>query len=383
MTMDDQSLLKTVEHAFAFAQQQVRALTQRDPGFYPLYTDRGRWRHDKPAWTHWCDGFLPGMIWIFHEETQDPEWRALAEKYSRTLEPRKDDREVHDLGFIFYHGTYKRWYESTVRAGTPNKELNDVVIHAGRTLALRFHERAGCLRSFHGPDSNFIDIMMNVGIIFYAALETNDPALMQIARRHCLTTRRTLVRSDGSTSHEGIFDLETGEFLRQTTQQGYNGDSCWSRGLAWSLYGFGTCYGLTREPIYLETAQLNAEYWLRHVPANGIAPWDFDAPESGPLSRSQVDTSASAIAAVGLLNLAELPVSEERRKAYRECALTTIESLAGDYLGESVAGWEGILRGGVYHIHKDLGVNESVMWGEFFFVEALQHARRILRGVTR
>ena len=36
---------------------------------------------------------------------------------------------------------------------------------------------------------------------------------------------------------------------------------------------------------------------------DGIAPWDFDAPESGPLSRSQVDTSASAIAAVGLFNL--------------------------------------------------------------------------------
>ena len=180
------------------------------------------------------------------------------------------------------------------------------MIHAGRTLALRFHERAGCLRSFHGPDSNFIDIMMNVCVIFYAALETNDPALLDLAHRHCHTTRRTLVRGDGSTSHEGIFDLETGEFLRQTTQQGYRGDSCWSRGLAWSLYGFGTCYRLTNAPVYLQTAQLNAQYWLAHIPESGIAPWDFDAPEAGPLSRAQVDTSASAIAAVGLLNLAEL-----------------------------------------------------------------------------
>ena len=57
----------------------------------------------------------------------------------------------------------------------------------------------------------------------------------------------------------------------------------------------------------------------------------------------------------------------------------TIDSLATDYLGESVAGWEGILRGGVYHIHKNLGVDESVMWGEFFFVEALQRALGILR----
>jgi unsaturated chondroitin disaccharide hydrolase len=374
------SLLSQAEHALAFAQDQVRALTQREPNFYPLYTDHGRWRHQKPAWTRWCDGFLPGMMWIFHEEYGDPKWRELAENYSKALESRKDDREVHDLGFIFFHGTYKRWYEATVRDGAVDKSLKDVVVHAGKTLSLRFNERAGCLRSFHGPDSNFIDIMMNVGIIFYAALESSDQALLELAHRHCLTTRRTLVRGDGSTSHEGIFDQESGEFLRQTTQQGYRGDSCWSRGLAWSLYGFGTCYQLTRSPIYLETAQLNADYWLGHVPESGLAPWDFNAPEDGPLSRAQVDTSAAAIAAVGLLNLAEFSTSEARRRAYRDCALRTIGSLSTNYLGENAEGWEGILRGGVYHIHKGLGVNESVMWGEYFFVEALQKARRVLKS---
>src|SRR5882724_9144591 len=185
-------LLNQVEEAFAFAQRQVRQLIERDPGFYPLYTDGGKWRHAKPAWTHWCDGFLPGMMWIFFEETKDLQWRVFAERYSRALEPRKDDREVHDLGFIFYHGTYRRWYEATLRDGTPDQALQEVVIHAGRVLSLRFNEQAGCLRSFHGPDSNFIDIMMNVGIIFYAALESADRALLALAHRHCLTTRRTL-----------------------------------------------------------------------------------------------------------------------------------------------------------------------------------------------
>jgi len=377
MIMSD-SLKEQVEHAFSFAQQQVRALVERNPDFYPLYTDKGKWKHSKPAWTHWCDGFLPGMMWIFHQETGDSQWRALAEKYSKTLEQRKDDREVHDLGFIFYHGTYKRWYEATVRDGSPDQSLKDVVTHAGKTLSLRFNDLAGCMRSFHGSDSNFIDIMMNVGIVFYAALETNDRALWELAHRHCLTTRRTLVRGDGSTSHEGIFNLESGEFLKQTTQQGYRGDSCWSRGLAWSLYGFGTCFQLTRDPTYLEVAQLNADWWLSHIADDGIAPWDFDAPESGPLSRSQVDTSASAIAAVGLFNLAEMSPSVASRKGYLDCALRTIDSLTSRYLGEGEDGWEGILRGSVYHIHKDLGVNESVMWGEFFFVEALQKARRLL-----
>ncbi len=368
-----------VEHAFAFRAAAGARVDERDPNFYPLYTDGGRWRHSKPAWTHWCDGFLPGMMWIFYEEAGDPKWRELAESYSKALEPRKDDREVHDLGFIFYHGTYKRWYEATVRDGAPDQSLKDVV-DPRAVKRWRFDSTNAPVACDHftGQDSNFIDIMMNVGIIFYAALETKDPALLKLAHRHCLTTRRTLVRGDGSTSHEGIFDQESGEFLRQTTQQGYRGDSCWSRGLAWSLYGFGTCYHLTKEPIYLETAQLNADYWLAHIPENGIAPWDFDAPEVGPLSRAQVDTSASAIAAVGLFNLAEFSPTAARRKAYLDCALKTIDSLSANYLGESVDGWEGILRGGVYHIHKDLGVDESVMWGEFFFVEALQRALRVL-----
>src|SRR6266853_789650 len=85
-TMERQSLLQQVEHAFAFAKIQVRGLIERDPGFYPLYTEGGKWRHSKPAWTHWCDGFLPGMMWIFYEQTNNREWRESAEAYSRALE---------------------------------------------------------------------------------------------------------------------------------------------------------------------------------------------------------------------------------------------------------------------------------------------------------
>jgi unsaturated chondroitin disaccharide hydrolase len=84
-----------------------------------------------------------------------------------------------------------------------------------------------------------------------------------------------------------------------------------------------------------------------------------------------------------LLQLAEHASVGPRRIAYRDCALRTIDSLISKYLGKESDGWEGILRGGVYHIHKDLGVNESVMWGEYFFVEALQQARRVYPQITQ
>ncbi|HWQ53238.1 MAG TPA: glycoside hydrolase family 88 protein [Bryobacteraceae bacterium] len=358
------------EDALEFSRQQIRDLIECHPDFYPMYTSQGRWKHQGEAWTHWCDGFLPGMMWILaaREPADSPGgryWREQAMRYSRPLEPRKMDRNVHDLGFIFM-STYYRWYRLT-----GDRDLKDVLIQAGRTMSLRFKPKGQYLRSFVSEDSLFIDIMMNVGIIFYAALETGDPRLMDVAMKHTLTTRRVLVRGDGSTSHEGRFDLETGEFLKQTTHQGYRGDSCWTRGLAWALYGFGTCYGYTRDARFLQTAMACADFYLQNTPPDGVAPWDFDAP---PESRGLLDTSAAAITASGLLQLAKICPDPLKGSFYGQSARHILASLCRHHLGKGDAGWEGILKGGVYHLHKGLGVNESVMWGEYFFLEALEKA---------
>ena len=68
--------------AFGFAQKQVRKLIEKHPGFYPLYTQNGAWKHEGPAWTHWCDGFLPGMMWIFqkHAAPDSPESKFWLEQ---------------------------------------------------------------------------------------------------------------------------------------------------------------------------------------------------------------------------------------------------------------------------------------------------------------
>src|SRR5271165_1215217 len=142
----DRALL---DGAFRFAQKQVRRLIEHDPGFYPMYTVNGKWKHEGPAWTHWCDGFLPGLMWIF--ERRGPEgngdakyWMEQAIKCTTPLEPRQHDRDVHDLGFIFM-STYYRWYNMTRDAAA-----KEIVFEAGKTLALRFQEKGQYLRSFVG-----------------------------------------------------------------------------------------------------------------------------------------------------------------------------------------------------------------------------------------
>jgi unsaturated chondroitin disaccharide hydrolase len=358
------------EDALDFSQVQVARLLEKYPGdYYPMYTVGGQFGQDRKRWTHWCDGFFPGMMFVFAGRMESEEWLDRAVQYSLPLEERQYDRSVHDLGFVFL-STYQRWLE----LGGPSETIEPVLAQAGRTMAMRFMEKGQYLRSFVEPASLFIDIMMNVGTIFRAGLSLDDDHLLHIAHRHCETTRRTLVRGDGSTSHEALFDLSSGECLRQSTHQGFRGDSCWSRGLAWSLYGFTRSYEQTGRAEYLQTAQLNASYYLANTPADGVTPWDYDAPSEGPLSRSQVDTSAAAIAASGLLDLAQLTPDPLLSRAYREFAFTSLSSLCDKYLGSHTPDFEGILNGGVYHIHKDLGVQEAVLFGGYFFVEALDKA---------
>ncbi len=360
--IDRAALQEKCVRTLDFAAVQLRNLIENHPDYFPMYTQNGKWQHGGEAWTNWCEGFLGGQLWLLYQHTGEEYWREKAEHYSQLVEHRKTDRNVHDLGFLFW-STWRRWYEFT-----GDETINDVVIQAGQTLAKRFKEQGKYLRSFVADDSLFIDIMMNVGIIFYAADETDDDDLFRIANQHCLTSRRYLVRGDGSTSHEGLFNLETGEFIRQSTHQGWRDDSSWARGLAWSLYGFGTAYGFTGDARFLQTAQDNAAFYIERTPGHGIPQNDWE--EENP--KNPYESSAAAITASGLFNLARMVGDPMLARTYEEYALQIMDTLTGpEFLAIDTPGWEGILKHGMYHERKGLGVNESVMWGDYFFLEAV------------
>lgn len=353
------------QRALDFAASQCRRIISTYPEYSPMYTVGGRWNQEGERWTHWCEGFFPGILWLLHKQTGAAEWRQQAERYSRPLEPRRFDRAVHDLGFLFF-STYLRWYRLT---GDP--ALRQILIDAGQTLALR-RQKGGYLASFVGPQSLFIDIMMNVGIILWAARATGDERLREIALEHSRTTARYLVREDGGTAHEGIFDTETGAFLHESTHQGWKPHSTWTRGLAWSLYGFTAVARLSGDRSFLEVARRCADCYLRRAPVGLVPWWDFDIPPDGP---RLWDSSAGAIAASGLQDLSEEETDPERAVRYQLASLRILETLCTEeFVPYERPEWEGILMHGIYHYHKNLAVDESVAWGEHFFVEALVKA---------
>jgi unsaturated chondroitin disaccharide hydrolase len=67
-----------------------------------------------------------------------------------------------------------------------------------------------------------------------------------------------------------------------------------------------------------------------------------------------------------------LTADGDRARRYRDATLAILTKLCSpEFLAVEEPAWEGILRHGVYHERRGLGVDESVMWGDYFFVEAL------------
>lgn len=356
-----------IDQALATAQEKVWGLISAHPGEVPIYTQAGRWHFNQDSWAPlWSGGFLAGMIWIFAERTGDAAWREQAEKYSRILEPRKLDTGTHDLGFIFVP-SWGRWH-----AIDPTEETREVLIQAGRTLAKRFNTRGRYLSTWVNPGSTFIDIMPNIEIIYLAASLSGDTTLSDIANAHAQTTRRYLVRGDASTVHEGWFDPETGEFLRSATHQGYRSDSSWVRGQAWAMHGFGSAYRWTHEINFLDTARRCADLYISQVGDSfvGTNDWDDPAPEF------PYEASAASIAASAMLQLAKLDADNSKR--YTDYARNILARLSdSEFFGVSGDGWEGIIRHAIYHRRQNIGVDESIMWGDYYFVEALHQLSQL------
>jgi unsaturated chondroitin disaccharide hydrolase len=59
---------------------------------------------------------------------------------------------------------------------------------------------------------------------------------------------------------------------------------------------------------------------------------------------------------------------------YSSYARTIVATLCtSQFLANDTTGWEGIIKHATYHRANNVGVDESIMWGEHYFVEALDH----------
>ena len=346
---------------------------------YPVSRgNTGTWTTVSPSdpGSGWTSGFFPGELWLLYQATGSNTWATAANTWTIPLESQASTirpADPTDIGFII--GT-------SVGNGyrlTGNPTYKSTLLAAGNTLASLYNPTVGAVSSWtfgsFGPP-NFtviIDSMMTLGPLQWGATNGGMSSWATDATTHAETVTNNLVRTTplGSTYEVAVFNQTTGALKSQQTFAGYSNSSTWARGEAWALYGFVQAYQTSDNPAFLTTAEDIANYFVGQLVADGtwVPPWDFDAPGTQP-----VDTSAAAIAADGLVMLST--VSGSLGAGYLSDAENILGALSNDYLAKS-SGSEAVLLDGFPGAG---GTNTSLIYGDYYFTEALLRLQDVLDG---
>ncbi|MDT0646515.1 glycoside hydrolase family 88 protein [Zunongwangia sp. F260] len=359
-----------IDRTLELAAEQYKYMADQLPedGRFPktYYAKENRFETSGSDW--WVSGFYPGTLLYLYEEVGDPELMEEAERILEDLEKEQHNTSTHDLGFMMFDSF------GAANRLDPQEEYEEILMNSAKSLATRFDEEVGAIRSWDSDDDSFlviIDNMMNLELLFWASEYSGDNRYRDIAITHANTTMQHHFRPDNSSYHVINYNENTGEVKDKRTAQGNADESAWARGQAWGLYGFTEVYRKTKDQKYLDQAVKIADFMLDHpnMPADKIPYWDYNAPKIPDAFR---DSSAGAIMAAALLELSEY-VDKNKQKKYFNAAETALNTLMGpEYLAKEGTNGGFILKHGVGHLPKNSEVDVPLTYGDYYFVEALK-----------
>jgi unsaturated chondroitin disaccharide hydrolase len=354
--------------ALSFVGQQLERLCALAGSGYPEFTEGGKWRFRGPA--SWTAGYLPGMLWLMYGHTKDAVWAERARRWTDPIAAVRHAEGSVNLGILFMP-TFVAGHRLT---GDPS--YRQFALEAAASFALRHMPEGKFIRYGSGKNEGalIIDDLIDLSLLYWAAKETGQRKYSEIATDHALATLKATVKKDGSSLQAVELNPRTGEKIAAVPRQGISPESCWSRGQAWAIYSLPEIYGYTRDSRLLETAERMASWWIDHVPDDYVPYWDFDV---RPAADTPRDSSAAALAAAGLWELSRLVKDQKRAERYRAVALKTLDSLTERYLATGDARDNGrILLHATTWKARGLGVDESLIVGDYYYLELLLKALR-------
>ncbi|TZF83235.1 glucuronyl hydrolase [Pedobacter sp. BS3] len=367
-------LLKIVSQSLEQSAQQYHIMMKRLPaGRFPVtyYADKDKLvtSGSEP----WVGGFYPGGLLYLYEQTGDTALYHEALRKLEVLKKEQFNKTTHDLGFMMYcsFGNANRI--------EPKPEYKDIIVNSAKSLATRFSEKVGCIRSWDSDAGRFmviIDNMVNLELLFAATRFTGDSSYYKIAVAHANTTMKQHFRPDYSSYHLVIYNPKNGEVLKKQTVQGASDSSAWARGQAWGLYGYTVMYRETKDPKYLAQANHIAQFILNHpnLPKDKIPYWDFNAPGIPNVPR---DASAGAVICSALMELAGY-ASPIESKRYMKAAETMLRSLSSPAYRASIGTNGGfILEHGVGNYPRNADIDVPLIYADYYYLEALSRYKQL------
>ena len=205
-----ETMAEMTDRVFEVARQQcIRMAASLDGNTMPRTFEGDSLVLSPVRW--WCSGFFPGTLWYVYEYTGSEEIRELADRQTMKVEPIKDVKHDHDVGFQI-NCSFGNGYRLT-----GNEHYRDVMHTAAHSLATRFNSNVECTRSWDwvkkGRDWKFpviIDNMMNMELLLSVAAMYGEQKLSDIAVSHAETTMKNHFREDFSCFHLVDYDPETG-----------------------------------------------------------------------------------------------------------------------------------------------------------------------------
>ena len=361
------------KNAVGYAGEQASKAFVLLSGKFPVYSEGSKWEDSELG--SWAEGYYPGMVWFLYQTKKDTLYYRLARQWLERLANRKNDTSSFGLGQVFYP-TFVIGYQIT-----GNRTFRELALEAAQSISSRFN-KAGFFPAWGEPGDTVltrrlsVESMMDLEFLYWAAEASGNRKYANQADQHAFFTMLRLLNNDGRVLHVADFNPTTGEpYLQKTPEladdkkyspKGYSPSSVWALGQAWAIYGFTTAYQHSSRTVFLNAARLSADYFIDHLPEDGIPLWDFELPPNEPRAK---DSSAGAVAAAALLKLSRIYPGGPEKKRFHEAAMKIITSLNQDYFGRTEV--PGVLSGGLFNKNMSLGIGGSTSWGDYYFIEAL------------
>ena len=359
-----------IEKAIADAADRLEAMGRKHGLAFPgcwadnyQYVDYGENRN-------WVGGMYAGSYWLAYMLTNRNFFRKTAFNLTDTFRDRIDNRvgvDDHDVGFSFTPSCVAAYKLSGVR------KYREIALDAAKYFYEHSYSKEGkfIIRGWNWKQlfgyRTMMDALMNAPLLYWAAKETGNEEYFKAAHDHVKTTEELLIRIDGSSFHHYQFNKETHEPMYGCTAQGRSDESCWSRGHAWGVYGFPIAYNYDKSDFIKEVHRDVTYFFLNHLPEDMVPYWDFDFVD-GDEPR---DSSAGAVAVCGLYEMARMLDDEDPdKKIFLSAAVQMLEALI-DKCTDLPEGADGLIDHVTAALPQKLGIDQTAVYGDYFYLEAL------------